>query len=105
MNTVRFNVCPRGKGYIAQSMAPEITAMGASPEEAVESARLMALVLFARGPRPEMLVVYLDEPGIRKIVMQPLTKTFTLATATEETGWRYMASVTDDTASIKAFCE
>jgi|GEM_PF-3994683 hypothetical protein len=105
MNTVRFDVSPRGKGYVAQSTTPAITALGASPEEAVESARLMALVLFAKGPRPEMLVVYLDEPGIRTIVMQPINKTFTLTTVAKETGWHYMASVTNDAAPIKVLCE
>jgi hypothetical protein len=105
MDTLRLNVSPRGKGYVAQSTAPAVTALGSSPEEAVESARLMALALFAKGPQPKMLIVYLDEPRIRTIVMQPMDKAFTLAALAEPTGWRYMASVSNDTPAMEAASE
>jgi hypothetical protein len=101
MNTLRLNVCPRGKGYVAQSIAPEVTALGSSPEEAVESARLVALDLLAKVHRPKMLIVYLDEPGISTIVMQPIDSAFALAAVAKETGWRYIASVPNDAAAME----
>jgi hypothetical protein len=105
MDTLRLDVRPRGKGYVAQSTAPEATALGLSPEEAVESARKMALALFANGPRPTMLLVYFNEPGIHTIIMQPIEKPFTLTAVAEDVGWRYMASVTDDAAVVQAVSE
>jgi hypothetical protein len=94
MNTVRLDVCPRGKGYVAQSTAPNVTALGSSPEEAVESARLIALTLVATGARPSMLLVYLEEPGIRTVIMQPMDKAFAFAVPADETRSRYMVSAT-----------
>jgi hypothetical protein len=105
MITLRLDVCPRGKGYVAQSADPEVIALGSSPEEAAESARLMALALFAKHPRPKMLLAYLDEPGIRTIVVQPIDRAFALADFAEEPGWRYMASVTDGAAAVQAVSE
>jgi hypothetical protein len=102
MDTLRLNVRQRGKGYVAQSATPETTAMGSSPEEAAERARLMALAHFGKSSRPTMLIVYLDEPGTRTIVMQPIDRAFALVAVAEENEWRYMASVSTATAPPEA---
>jgi hypothetical protein len=102
MDTLRLDVTPRGKGYVAESHRPELAALGSSPEDAVENARLMAIELFARAPRPTTLIVRLNEPGVCTIVMQPVEKPFSLAAHGDKPEWRYMASVTNDGASKEA---
>jgi hypothetical protein len=102
MDTFRLNVSPRGKGYVAKSGTPGATALGSTPEEAVESARLMALAVFGKGPRPTTLIVYLSMPGVRTIIMQPMDRTFTLAAIPEKANWRYMASVSNDASITEA---
>jgi hypothetical protein len=84
-------VTPRGKGYVAESRALEITALGSSTEEAAENARLMAIALFAKGPRPSSLIVRFDEPGLHTILMQRIYERVSLAPLSEKPEWRYMA--------------
>jgi hypothetical protein len=102
VNAFRFSVSPRGKGYVAKSVAPEATAMGSMPEEAVESARQMALALFGEGPRPTKLIVYLNKPGTRTTVMHPIDKAFTLTAPLRETSRRYMASLSNAAPATEA---
>jgi hypothetical protein len=102
MDTLRLDVTPRGKGYVAKSSCPELTALGSSPEDAAENARLMAIVLFATAPGPATLIVRLEEPGVCTIVMQPVEKPFSLAAASEKPEWRSMASVTNVGGSKEA---
>jgi hypothetical protein len=105
VDTLRLDVRPRGRGYVAQSAVPPATAMGASPEEAAERARLRVLALFGKSARPSMLIAYLDEPGTRTIVMQPIDKPFALAAVAGEKEWRYIASVSDAAAAPEVVSE
>ena len=98
MEPLRLNVMPRGKGYVAESRNPELTAVGSSPEEAAENARRMALALLANTAGPRTLIVRINEPGLRSIIMQPLDKRVFLAVAGEDLDWRYTASVTNGDA-------
>jgi hypothetical protein len=104
MDPLRLVVIPRGKGFVAESRDPAVTALGSSAEEATENARLAALALFEKGRRPDMLIVRLNEPGLCTIVMQPLQKTFSI-TADDKPEWRYIASVTNDGGPKKAASE
>jgi hypothetical protein len=104
MDPLRLVVIPRGKGFAAESRDPAVTALGSSAEEATENARLAALALFAKGLRPNMLIVRLNEPGLCTIVMQPLEKAFSI-TADTQPEWRYIASVTNDGGPKKAASE
>jgi hypothetical protein len=101
MDQLRLLVTPRGKGYIAESRDPAVTALGSSAEEATENARRAALSLFSKGPRPTMLIVRLSEPGLRTIVMQPIDEPFSIA-GEDKPEWRYIASVTKDDGPQKA---
>jgi hypothetical protein len=98
MDPLRLVVTPRGKGYVAESQLPALTALGTSPEDAAENARLMAIAFFAKGPRPVTMIVRLSEPGINTIIMQPFLETFSLD-ASAKSDWRYMASVSSDDAA------
>jgi len=102
MDTLRLDVTPRGKGYVAESRRPELTALGSSPEAAAENARLMAIALFATATRPTTLIVRLNEPEVCTIVMQPVEEPFSLAAPSERPDWRYIASVTNDGSSKEA---
>jgi hypothetical protein len=96
MDPLRLDVVPRGKGYVAESRIPAITALGNSPEEAAENARLMAVAHFAKDPRPITMIVRISQPGLHTIVMQPVLETFSLDTSAVKPDWRYMATVTND---------
>jgi hypothetical protein len=102
MNPLRLIVTPRGNGYVAKAMEPTITALGTSPEQAVENARLMAIAMGNGEGRASMLLVRIDEPRRSTIVMQPLGKTFSLKAIDGEVSWRYLASVTTDDPSNRA---
>jgi hypothetical protein len=102
MDQLRLDVIQRGKGYVAESRAPEITAVGASPEEAAENARLMAMALFTKDQRPTTLLVRVCEPGLCTIIMQPLERAFSLAVVGEKPAWRYMASVSNVDPMLQA---
>ena len=93
MDSLCLTVVPYGKRFVAKSTSPALTALGPSPEEATENARLMAIALFATGPRPTMLIARINQPGLCTIIMQPLEKAFTIGSMVEKVGWRYMASV------------
>jgi len=95
MEPFRLNVVPRGKGYVAESRDPQLTALGSSPEEAAENARLMALALYVNGARQSTLIVRTNGPALCTIVMQPIDKPVTPVADGEELEWRYMASVTN----------
>jgi hypothetical protein len=62
---------------------------------------MMALARFAKSSRPTMLIVYLNTPGIRAIVMQPMDEAFSLAPIPQGKDWRYMASVTTVAGATK----
>ncbi len=93
MDPLRLEVAPCAKGYSAASHAPAVTALGHSAEEAAENGRLAAIVLYAKGARPEMLIVCSTEPGHSTIVMQPIDKPVSLAGVRDHMPWRYMASI------------
>jgi predicted pyridoxine 5'-phosphate oxidase superfamily flavin-nucleotide-binding protein len=81
MDPVRVRIIMLGKGYLAESRVPFVTATGSSAEEAVENARLIALGVSDTTERPsddEMLIVRIDEPNGSTIVMQPIRKPFSL---------------------------
>ncbi len=87
MGPFRVHVAPLGKGYIAESSAPLITALGSSAEEAAERARLMAieaLQTFGSQSYPDTLMVRIDEAGRCTIAMQSMHAPFSLATAGKE---------------------
>jgi hypothetical protein len=96
MDALYLVVTPRGKGYVAESRALEITALGSSKEEAAENARLTAIALLAKGTRPASLIVHFNEPGLHTILMQPTGERVSLAPLAEKPAWRYMASITSD---------
>ena len=93
MDSLYLTVTSQGQRFVATSAAPRICSLGASPEEATESARLVAIAMFGSGVRPAMLIVRITQPGLSTIVMQPLEKPFTIGSMVEKVGWRYMASV------------
>jgi hypothetical protein len=92
MDSFRLTVTPSGNRYVAKSTCPELTALGSSPEKATESLRIMAIALFAKETRPEMLIVRINQPDLCTIIMQPLEKPFTTEIVADDP-WRYMASV------------
>jgi len=102
VNPLRLIVTPRGNGYVAKATAPTITAVGATPEQAVENARLMAISLCNPDGRSSMLLVRIDEPRQSTIVMQPIGKTFSLKAIDGEVAWRYLATVTAEDPSNRA---
>jgi hypothetical protein len=93
MNPVRLAVIQRGKGYIAQSSEPEITALGKTPQDAAENARRMAASLLGKDARAMTLLLRVDEPGVSTIVMQPLGNPVSLDATRNERDWHYVASV------------
>lgn len=95
LNPLRIHVVPLGRGYLAESDAPVVTAMGSSAEEAAENGRLMAMALFeayGAGSHPVTLIVRIDEPGRSGIAMQPMNRPFCLARAGKESGTCYFDS-------------
>lgn len=90
MDSFRLTVVPHGTRFSATSTAPALTALGSSPEKANESLRLMAIALFATGPRPSMLIARIKQPGLCTIIMQALEKQFTTEIVAEKGGaiWR-----------------
>jgi hypothetical protein len=62
----------------------------------------VALALFGTGSRPTTLIVRLDEPGMRTIIMQPLDEVFHVLAPATDSGWRYIASVSssDDARGV-----
>jgi len=103
MDLFRVDVTPRGKGYFAKSTHPQIGAVGASPVEAAENARLMARATFANKAGPAMLLVRIHEPGLETIVMQPIDEIVSLNSEEKKSSWRYSASVPN--AGTKAIAE
>jgi hypothetical protein len=99
MNPLRLTVASRGKGYVAYSDLAEITAMGSTPTEAAENARLTATSAIPAPSRPTMLLVNVDEPGVSTIVLQPLDEPVSLDAFAEHQQWRYIASATKRTAA------
>ena len=95
MEMLRLIVTPHGKGYLAVSREPNITALGSSPVEAAENGRLAALALVAKALRPTQLLVRVNEPGLCTIVMQPIDKPFSIAND-DQPKWRYIASAQND---------
>ncbi len=93
MDSLYLTVTSQGERFVATSAAPRICSLGASPEQATESARLVALAMFGGGPRPAMLIDRITQPGLSTLVMQPLEKPFTIGSIVQKVGWRYMASV------------
>jgi hypothetical protein len=89
MNSFRLTVVPHGTRFSATSTAPALTALGSSQEKANENLRLMAIALFATGPRPSMLIALIKQPGLCTIIMQALEKQFTTEVVAEK-GWRYI---------------
>lgn len=96
MDQLRLNVTPHANGYVAESRAPQLTAIGASPQEAAENARLMALAAFGKSGGPTTLIVRINEPGRRTIVMQPANMPASFVATDEGVEWRYIASITAD---------
>ena len=95
MDPLRIHVMPLGRGYLAESRIPAVTALGASAEEAAENGRLMAIAVFdAFGSRahPSTLIVRIDEQGRSAIAMQSIDKPFSLASAGKELGSCYFDS-------------
>ncbi len=84
---LRIRVMPLGKGYVAESESPAVTALGSSVHEAAENGRLMAMAAFEgfqyHAP-PTTLIVRIDEPGRSVIAMQPLNQPFSLEAEEEE---------------------
>jgi hypothetical protein len=93
MDSLQLTVVAQGNRFVAKSECPALTALGPSPERAVESLRLMALAQLRSGPRATILIARINQPGLCMIVMQPIEKSFTAASM-EKVGWRYKASVT-----------
>ncbi len=95
MGPLRIRVAPLGKGYLAESRMPQITAMGASAEEAAENARLMAVDVFnafTNASYPSTLIVRIDEPGRNVIAMQSTLQPFSLDAAGKAYGSCYFDS-------------
>ncbi len=73
-----------GRGYIAESGSPVVTAFGSSVEEAAENARLAAIAALEEmgfPGYPSTLIVRIDERGRSAIVMQSVAQPFSLAMA------------------------
>jgi hypothetical protein len=102
MDPLRLHVTPRGSSFVAESRHPALTAVGPSPADAAENARLVALALFGTGLRPTTLIVRLDQPGMRTIIMQPIDEVFQVLAPAADSGWRYIASVSssDDAREV-----
>jgi hypothetical protein len=94
MRPVRVHVRALGRGYLAESQAPTITAAGSSAEEAAENARLMALdvATLAGQPSANTLMVRIDEPDRCVITMQSLDQPFSLEAAGKANGSYYFDS-------------
>ena len=96
MGPIRVLVRQIGKGYIAESRAPQVLAVGMSAEEAAENARLMAVDVLRdllHEPAPSTLIVRIED-GVRSaIAMQPLQKPFELARVGAEFGSIYFDSL------------
>jgi hypothetical protein len=101
MEMLRLVVTPRGKGYVAVSRDPALTAVGSSAVEAAENARVTALALFAKASRPNKMLVRINQPGVCTIAMQPIEKPFSFE-PNDEPEWRYVASVRGDGGPTKA---
>ncbi len=87
MGPLRIRVIPLGRGYLAESRTPEVTAFGATAEEAAENGRLMAMAVyeaFLEGVYPRTLIVRIDEPGRIAIAMQTIDRPFSLHAAVTE---------------------
>jgi hypothetical protein len=93
MNPVRLAVVVRGKGYIAQSSEPEITALGKTAQDAAENARRMAESVLGKDAHRMTLLLRVDEPGVSTIVMQPLANPISLNVIRGDRDWHYVASV------------
>ena len=81
MSPLRIHVSPLGRGYVAESRVPHITAMGASAEEAAENGRLMALAVFealGKAIHPSTLIVRIQEQGGQSVAMQAFDRPFSL---------------------------
>jgi hypothetical protein len=101
MDSLRLNVTPRNIGYVAESLIPEVSAEGSSAQEAAENARLVALALYPKGARPDVLIVCVKEPGACTIIMQSINKALSLAPQADAGDWRYIASVTNGDISLE----
>jgi hypothetical protein len=93
MNPVRLAVVVRGKGYIAQSSEPEITALGNTAQDAAENGRQMAASVLGNDARRMTLLLRIDQPGVSTIVMQPLANPVSLDVMRSDRDWHYVASV------------
>jgi hypothetical protein len=102
MDPLYLVVTPCGKGYVAESRVPDITALGASPQVAAENARLAVIAHLAMDARPFALILRVNEPGLRTIVMQPIDECISLTPIAEKSEWRYMASVKSRDAGAEA---
>jgi hypothetical protein len=71
MNMMCLTVTPRGRGYVAECTSPKVTALGASPGEALESARAMVWATAVDDERPTTAMLRFREPGREIIVLQP----------------------------------
>lgn len=77
LDLVRIHVTPLGRGYIAESRLPDITAIGATAQEAAENARLQALeMLEPLDSGKSMLIVRVSDDGRESIAMQSLRSGF-----------------------------
>lgn len=96
MDLLRVDVVPRGNGYLAKCLNPEIAAVGASPSDAAENARQTAIAAVPKSDCPSMLLVRIQEPGRSTIIMQSMYAIVSLDNFGNETPWRYLASVGDN---------
>ncbi len=83
LDPLRVQVSPAGNGFVANASRPNITALGATAEEAVEKARVMALeVLDAMGAAfSPTLIVRLEESRRVQVVVQSVQQPFSLEEA------------------------
>lgn len=105
MGPLRIHVMPLGRGYLAESRVPAVTALGASAEEAAENGRLMAMAVFnafRSCAHPATLIVRIDERGRSAIAMQSIDKPFSLAAAGKELGSCYFDSEGNSTIAGSA---
>ncbi|MGR4065196.1 MAG: type II toxin-antitoxin system HicB family antitoxin [Vulcanimicrobiaceae bacterium] len=102
MAPLRVHVRRLDDRYVAECRVPVVTAVGATPEEAIERARLKAMEAFdafSFGAYPTTLIARIDDGSRSAIAMQSMHRPFSLKSIGKELGSYYFDSSGNDVSS------
>ena len=99
MAPLRVHVRRFQNRYVAECRVPLVTVTGASPEEAIERARLKAMEAFdafSAGAYPSTLIARIEDGARSAITMHAMDRPFSLRGTGRELGSYYFDSLGND---------